>query len=151
MLAKVIDFQDDYCLCQYQDYDDHRRYGYLNSMEIDDIRMPVQDKVSIGDELEIEEMYETHGDIILTSKGIYGKDFSERSRKYDKFDPVKGKVIKKTLKGGIIKLDNGLAGYVPGHFEVGDKILGSVRKMSEGNELVLLVYEALLNEMIEER
>ncbi len=51
MLATVVDFQDNFCLCKYHDYDNHRCYGYLNSAEIDDIKMPIYEKVSLGNKI----------------------------------------------------------------------------------------------------
>ncbi len=144
MLATVVDFQDNFCLCKYHDYDNHRCYGYLNSAEIDDIKMPIYKKVSLGDKIEVEEMYESRGDLILTSKGRFGKSFEERCEKYKKFDPVKVDIIKTTINGAIAKLENGLAAYVPGYFSVGDKILASVRRIDKKNQLILLEYESLL-------
>lgn len=78
MKVKIIDFDSNFAVCNYRDLDGYNAYGYLHSYEINDLKLPIKEKVKIGDELEADVMYESRGDIMLTVKSMNGRTFDDR-------------------------------------------------------------------------
>lgn len=142
MLAKVIDFQDNFAFCQYTDWDNHNAYGYLHSLEVDDIDCNIHDKLSIGDKIEVELLYENSGDNILTSKGIIGNRFEDKIESISKNDNVICKIVKETCNGAIANVQ-GIPGYIAGNLSQGQTILATISKVIKDKKMILLNLDAV--------
>lgn len=99
MKVKVIDFDDNFAVCNYIDLDGHNSYGYLHSEEINDLMLPITEKVKIGDEFEATELGERKGDMYLTVKHMNDQTFEDRVQDLNKFDSIKVKIVKTTHRG----------------------------------------------------
>ena len=101
MKVKIIDFDSNFAVCNYRDLDGYNAYGYLHSYEINDLKLPIKEKVKIGDELEADVMYESRGDIMLTVKSMNGRTFDDRLEGLSKYDSIKAEIVKLTNHGAI--------------------------------------------------
>ena len=141
----VIELEDNFCVLNYKDIDNHNSYGYLHWSEIDDLYMAVEDKVNVGDQLEFIEWYRNHGDMYLSCKRVFGRTFKERCGDLNTWDTVTMEVKKITSKGSAGLLPGGIVGIVKGNYEVGDHVLCSVKKIDEEQEVVYLIVESVVN------
>ncbi len=144
MRVKVIDFEDNFAVCNYVDEDGYNAYGYLHTEEIDDFKIKITEKVKIGDILDAEVMYVTRGDNILTVKSAHGKTFRDRLCGLQKFDSVICKIIKETAKGAIANV-KGIPAYIPGNFEIGTEVLASISKINDDKRMLLLNLESVFD------
>lgn len=142
MLVKVVDFLEEYAICNYTDEDGYNAYGYLHTLEIDDMKLPVQEKVKIGDEIDAEIMYVCRGDTMLTVNSCNEKTFEERLNGLNKFDSVVCCIVKETKNGGIANI-NGVPGYIPGNLNIGTQILASISKILTDKHMLLLNLESV--------
>ena len=143
MNVKVIDFDSNFAVCNYIDLDGYNAYGYLHSYEVNDLKIPINEKVKIGDEFEADVMYESRGDIMLTVKSMYGRTFDDRLDGLSKYDCIKAKVIKLTTHGAIANV-NGIPGFLRGNYEIGDYILASIGKIDYEKNMMLLNLESVI-------
>lgn len=144
MKVKIIDFDSNFAVCNFIDMDGYNAYGYLHSYEINDLKMPIKEKVKIGDELEADVLYESRGDIILTVKSMQGRTFEDRLEGLTKYDSIKGRIIKLTTHGAIANV-NGIPGFLRENYKIGDYILASIWKINYEKNMVLLNLESVLN------
>ena len=47
MKVKIIDFDSNFAVCNYRDLDGYNAYGYLHSYEINDLKLPIKEKVKL--------------------------------------------------------------------------------------------------------
>lgn len=143
MKVKIIDFDSNFAVCNYRDLDSYNAYGYLHSYEINDLKLPIKEKVKIGDELEADVMYESRGDIMLTVKSMNGRTFDDRLKGLSKYDSIKARIVKLTNHGAIANV-NGIPGFLRGNYEVGDCVLASIGKIDHEKNMMLLNLESVL-------
>lgn len=143
MKVKVIDFDDNFAVCNYIDLDGHNSYGYLHSEEINDLMLPITEKVKIGDELEAKELGERKGDMYLTVKHMNNQTFEDRVQDLNRFDSIKVKIVKTTHRGAIADI-HGIPGLVSGNFEIGDTILATISKIINEKHLILLNLDSVI-------
>lgn len=136
-------YLDNYAICQYKDDDGYDNYGYLHTSEIDDMKCPIEEKVSIGDRFDAELMYFSRGDAILTVKSMSGKTFEDRLNGLERFDFVICDIIKETTHGSIANI-NGIPGYIPGNLGIGTHILANVSKILTDKHMLLLNLESVI-------
>lgn len=143
MKVKIIDYDSNFAVCNYRDLDGYNAYGYLHSYEINDLKLPIKEKVKIGDELEADVMYESRGDIMLTVKSMNGRTFDDRLEGLSKYDSIKAEIVKLTNHGAIANV-NGIPGFLRGNYEVGDCVLASIGKINHEKNMMLLNLESVL-------
>lgn len=143
MKVKVIDFDDNFAVCNYIDLDGHNSYGYLHSEEINDLMLPITEKVKIGDELEATELGERKGDMYLTVKHMNNQTFEDRIQDLNIFDSIRVKIVKTTYRGAIADI-HGIPGLVTGNFKIGDTILATISKIINEKHLILLNLDSVI-------
>lgn len=142
--AKVIDYEDKYyAICNYQDLDGYNTYGYLNTLDIDDINIDIREKVALGDEIEVEEIRNFGYEKYLSATAVKGNSFKERVAKIMKYDSIKCRIVKLTQNGAIANVF-GIPSFVRGNFEVGQEILATIMKINQEDHFILLDLDATM-------